>query len=282
VAGSQDDFDTDLLQDESIDTTPDAAADETSQTEQSKPQHSPLSVSIAQELGIDNYESMTPEALNAAIVTIRRHNKPAATPVEDEDDPVDWGLKEDGTPRTEKEALIEYDPFIVKTHKLAHEARVNAKRVAKENAALKAQLEQERAVRNQRAVERQLRNILAERPDLFGEKPGTAKPGTPEAKRYQLVCDHLNSLVVSKQNKTLDEDARAAMELFGATPTTQKRSTSAVDAYRRAELNRPTQRRTNDKKTPRQAREEEIAAQQAAQNGYLPLGEDDDADLLDA
>lgn len=268
-------FDDDLLNEEQ--TTPPAAGETPP-----APQHSPLALAMARELGIET-EGHTPESLQSTITAVRRHvqstQKPAE-PVVEQDEPISWGKNADGTLRTEAQFLEQFDPEIAETRRMAHEARVESKKLRKANEQIQQTLERERAERTNRAVERQLTKILAERPDLFGEKPGTAQPGTPEHTRTKLVLDHLQGLVAAKQHTTLDQDARAAMALF-APAETKPNKTSPLDAYKRAELARASQRKHGDNRTARQIREEQVAAKLEA-NGYVASGDvDDDADLLD-
>jgi len=254
------------------------------------PKHDALVLAMAQELGIDNADALTPEALKSTVLAVRRQQAksvpaPEVAPPEP-DEAIDWGRKADGTPRTEAEAVAEYDPLVVAAHRRAHQAMLEAKKLAKRNDELQARLDRQEAERQQRQLDRQLKQLCSERPDLFGDKPGQAKPGTPEHQRYQLLLTHLGTLVAQKQHTTLEADARSAFELFGPAPKKAGSRTPTVADYARGSLARPSNRRPVEAGSYLQRR---IAAKQAeleelAETNGVPLavgGDDDDADLLD-
>lgn len=256
------------------------------------PQHSPLVLSMAQELGVDNPSAYTPPELEKVVSNLRRQRAQLTTkaPVVEED-PIDWGDKEDGTPiKTEAEYVAEYGRANARALKRAHEANAKVEKISKEYTEFKQTVEQERQERIGRQVTRDFHRILAERPDLFGEKPGQAKEGSAEAKRYALVRAHLTNLLTNKQHTTLDADTRSAMELFGVSapePQTKSPQSSArptLTDYERAEVARATNRRGTEQITRRELlirQKEEELAEKNGQPYYAPVGPADDDDLLD-
>lgn len=250
------------------------------------PQHDPLVLAMAQELGIDNAETLTPDALKASVIAGRKlqakfQPKPEVKtePLVEPEEPIDWLTLTGGQAKTEAEAAEKYDPFLIAQAKTNHALKLEAKKLAQRNEALEARLAQQDARRAQRQLERQLQQVCAERPDLFGEKPGQAAPDSPEGQRYQLLISHLNGLVAQQRHTTLDADARAAMQLFGPAPKAASRTPTVAD-YARAQLARPSQRQMPDKLSERDRRIQQKREELAEVNGQFG-DDDDDADLLD-
>lgn len=253
------------------------------------PAHSAYHLAKAQQYDIDP-ASLTPGELDRMLLLAdrldRQRQTPAAPKAEPAEEPFDWGQDTDGKALTEETAKAYYTPPIYRAIK----ASQSVSKIEKESAALKESVEQERQARNHRAVTKQLHTILAERPDLFGEKPGQAKAGTAEAERYQIVTDRLTRLLATQKHTTLDADTRAAMELFGAPPSTAvaagrprapqaTRQAPSIADYRTAELAPPTNRRGTETLSYRDRKIQELVEARKENGTYTHSTPDDDDDL---
>lgn len=260
-----------------------------------KPEHDPLVLDMAEELGIRSAERMEPASLRTLVASMRRQNRQQAAgnkpaPEPEKEEPIDWGLREDGTPITsEKEYVDEYGVANARTLKIAHANSQQLKRVLKQNEELTKTIQEERQQRASRAAFKKVCSVLAERPDLFGDDPANAKPGTAEYKRIQRVCNSLTARLQDGSASDIVDDTREEMELFGAPsepntrkPTKEKSGNMTIEEYARGQMARPSNRRSGETRSRRDIMIDQKKEELARLNGNVPASvEDDDADLLD-
>lgn len=257
--------------------------------------HSPYFLAVAKQFGLTDEEiSGTPPAVLekwAADRTARQPETPKEKPPETEpEDTIDWGEDDEGKPLTEEQARKLFSKPVFNAIKNSH----RVEKLEKENAKLRGEIDADRQERSKRAVLRQLNTVFATRPDLFGEKPGQAQEGTVEFDRYQLALQHIDRLLATKKATSPEQDAKAAMALFGPAPgkateppgSVKRNGTNghangySLADYARAEVQPPTARRNDEKVSKRDAR---IAQKRAElrEQGYQfssnnPLVDDDD------
>lgn len=271
-----------------------------------KPNHPPGILFEARQLGFNQEEIdlLTPAELAREVRSekFRREQRAAARQPEpprpaEEEDKIDWGKADDGTPYTE----ASYPAPVARAIKAQHAAEKRAKAHEEEIANLKNQLNQ---ASQQRTAE-QIGGFFAKYPKLYGAEPLSAAPGSPEHARQAAVL----AMIKGFQAKTtlLGDLAKAHGLLFGQPAATPAPETPPVDdrpdpadvVQRAVERTRQPQPRDPEtgKFTPQQFEEgatlpptqrqieepkgrsraiKEVAALQRARGHYVPSFNGDD------
>src|SRR5438552_14951474 len=160
----------------------------------------------AQRFGVTDAESRTPQELEWLLTHLERQQeqlaKAQAKPPEPEkkpapeEEPINWGRwqDEDGNPLTAESDKKAFAPWQYDSIVETHQAKLAARRADARAAAAEERLAKAEQERNNARAEGILRQTLATRPELFGEKPGQAPEGSVEAERYKLVYRYLATL----------------------------------------------------------------------------------------
>lgn len=257
------------------------------------PTHSQYMLARAQRFGVSDAESMTPAELDRLLLHLERQNEQfnrpktpePELPKEQPDEPFNWGQyeDEDGKPLTAETAKQHLSKWQYDSILRSHAAEQRAAKAEKRAAAAEEKLTKSEQERNEARATRLLRDKLATRPDLFGEKPGRSAEGSIEQERYKLVYRYLANMSKEERGATFEADIDRAMAIFGGEPRTEapagKPALSPIEAQRRAELARPTARRNGEVLSRREQLIQAKAAE-LKENGRLvhvpPDGDDDD------